>query len=290
VFPIVAGPWVANTAQAKWISPRFDTTAAAGGTGEAGDYTYRLEFDLTGLNHTTAQIDGDWATDNLGLDILLNGVSLGIPNGNQFTVLTRFTIPAGHAAFRPGVNSLEFRLNNSAIGYTGLRVQNMRGVATAIPAGSCPQITVPLASREVRVSERVTLSVTALGTPPLTYQWRKNGGVLAGETGPSLTLPDITTADAGTYAVQVTGLSICPSVTSEATLTVRPRLELQMNELSRVSISGYIGRSYRIEASDDAGQTFTTLTTVTLVSDPQVYVDRTSAARPNRQYRVVLLP
>ena len=37
VFPIVAGPWLANSELSKWISPRFDTTEAT-----TGDYSYRL--------------------------------------------------------------------------------------------------------------------------------------------------------------------------------------------------------------------------------------------------------
>ena len=290
IFPIVAGPWVANNDQGKWISPQLNTAGSAGGAGDAGNYTYRLSFDLTGLNHTTAQLEGDWATDNLGLDILLNGVSLGIPNGNQFTVLTHFAIPAGHSAFRSGVNMLEFSLNNSAVGYTGLRVQNLRGQATAIPPGSCPEITRPPASREARVSETVTFSVSALGTPPLTYQWRKNNGVLNGETNPTLTLPNVSAGDAGTYSVEVVGLSICPSATASATLVVRPRLALDIAELNRISISGYVGRSYRIEFSDNGGQSYSTLTTVVVATDPQDYVDLGSRDRAGRIYRVVLLP
>src|SRR5262249_20830562 len=42
VFPIVNGPWVANNAGSKWIGPRFETSASAGGAGADGNYTYRL--------------------------------------------------------------------------------------------------------------------------------------------------------------------------------------------------------------------------------------------------------
>src|SRR5262249_42296190 len=51
-FPIApAGPWIASSAGSKWIAPRADTSAAAG-----GDYTYRITFDLTGLDPATAFI------------------------------------------------------------------------------------------------------------------------------------------------------------------------------------------------------------------------------------------
>jgi hypothetical protein len=50
----------------------------------------------------------------------------------------------------------------------------------------------------------VNLSVTALGAPPITYQWRKNGAEQAAATNATLTLTNVTRADAGTYLVVVT--------------------------------------------------------------------------------------
>ena len=63
-------------------------------------------------------------------------------------------------------------------------------------------------------------SVTANGTPPLGYQWRKGGVALSGATNPTLQLPNTTTNDAGAYDVVVT--NTFGAVTSRvATLTVR---------------------------------------------------------------------
>jgi len=60
-------------------------------------------------------------------------------------------------------------------------------------------------------------STTASGTGPFSYAWRK-GGVLLGETSSMLTIASVSTSDAGTYCVEVTGA--CNSVTNCATLTV----------------------------------------------------------------------
>jgi hypothetical protein len=128
VFPIVAGPWIANSATSRWIAPRFDTSGAAG-----GNYTYRTTFDLTGLDPTFARITGEWATDDGGLDILLNGTSLGITNPNGFVTFTPFTIPQGTPSFLPGVNTLDFRLNNGSVGYTGLHIRNLVGTTDEPP-------------------------------------------------------------------------------------------------------------------------------------------------------------
>ncbi len=127
-FPI-AGPWINNSATSKWIAPEFNTAGSA-----AGDYTYQLEFDLTGLDPTTAEITGAWATDNAGGDILLNGDVVDSGN-NGFGGLVDFAIPVG-SPFIDGINTLEFTLNNAAVGYTGLRVEGISGtaaLATEVP-------------------------------------------------------------------------------------------------------------------------------------------------------------
>jgi arabinan endo-1,5-alpha-L-arabinosidase len=49
-----------------------------------------------------------------------------------------------------------------------------------------------------------TLSITVDGDGPFTYQWMKNGVVLAGETAAILSIASLTGGDAGDYTVQVT--------------------------------------------------------------------------------------
>jgi hypothetical protein len=69
------------------------------------------------------------------------------------------------------------------------------------------------------------LSVTADGTAPLAYQWRKNGtnnlangGNISGATASSLSLSNVTQGDAGAYSVVVSGFGIITS--APATLTI----------------------------------------------------------------------
>ncbi len=143
VFPIVGGTWVFNSALSKWIGPRFETVAAAG-----GDYTYELSFDLTGFDPATAILMGNWATDNAGLDLKFNGTSTGLQNTVQFAGLTPFTLTTG---FQRGRNTLEFVINNSAVGYTGLRVENLR--VGALPGGAePPALSVQVAGPNARIS------------------------------------------------------------------------------------------------------------------------------------------
>jgi len=82
-----------------------------------------------------------------------------------------------------------------------------------------PVITVQPASRTNNPGTTATLSVTATGSAPLSYQWSLNGTILAGATDSSLTLANVQITDAGSYSIVVT--NAFGSVTSSnALLTV----------------------------------------------------------------------
>ena len=94
-----------------------------------------------------------------------------------------------------------------------------RGVPTNAPA--VPVITAPLASSTLAVGPGadVTLTVAANAPTTLGYQWLKNRVPIPGAAGTTLTLPAVTPADAGIYAVVVSNPA--GAVTSNATtLTV----------------------------------------------------------------------
>ncbi|HUT33013.1 MAG TPA: LamG domain-containing protein [Planctomycetota bacterium] len=125
VAPISTGNWLANSSTSKWIAPQFNTSAAP-----VGVYEYQIQFDLTGLDAMSAEITGLWATDNPGLDILINGVSTGQVNTAQFSTYTSFLIDSG---FLPNINTLTFVVENTlAAGYTGLRVESLFGYAELV--------------------------------------------------------------------------------------------------------------------------------------------------------------
>src|SRR5262249_15611710 len=78
--------WLADTATSKWIAPSADQVTG----NPAGTYTYQTTFDLTGVNPASVEIAGQWAADNTGTDIILNGTHLGFtsPGFNAFTPFT----------------------------------------------------------------------------------------------------------------------------------------------------------------------------------------------------------
>jgi subtilisin-like proprotein convertase family protein len=75
-------------------------------------------------------------------------------------------------------------------------------------------------------------STIASGSGPLAFTWTKNGAVISGQASPSLTLSNVTTADAGTYTVAVRGS--CSGVTNSATLTVNSPVVI-INGLTNVT-------------------------------------------------------
>jgi hypothetical protein len=58
-------------------------------------------------------------------------------------------------------------------------------------------------SQYAPIAKPVTLTVLAVGAPPLTYQWHKNGANIPGATGNSLVLPNVQFSTAGAYSVSV---------------------------------------------------------------------------------------
>lgn len=78
-----------------------------------------------------------------------------------------------------------------------------------------PQIVEQPRTQTVRDGDFANFSVQAVGTPPLRYQWRRNGTPLANQTGTYLTIFPVTAADNGaSYTVVIS--NAVGSVTSDA--------------------------------------------------------------------------
>lgn len=116
-----------------WIGPRPNLSDGC----PSGDYSYTITFDLTNLKPNTAIVTGSWASDNES-GIWLNGIFTGLSDDNQFYTLTPFTLQAGqNVSFLPGLNTLEFRVNNGGPGGpgdpSGLLVYGLQGTAAPVP-------------------------------------------------------------------------------------------------------------------------------------------------------------
>ena len=74
----------------------------------------------------------------------------------------------------------------------------------AAGASTAPAITTQPAAQTVTAGASVTFTVVATGSPPPTFQWRKDGAALLGATDATLSLANVQPADAGAYSVLVT--------------------------------------------------------------------------------------
>jgi hypothetical protein len=89
-----------------------------------------------------------------------------------------------------------------------------------------PTISAQPVSQVAAFGINATLSVTATGSGPFTYQWRLNGTNISGATGSSLTLTSLQFTNGGSYSVVVS--NPYGSVTSQAAvLTVAPKISVQ---------------------------------------------------------------
>jgi len=84
---------------------------------------------------------------------------------------------------------------------------------------AAPSIVAPPQSTTASAGTSVIFTAAMEGTAPFTFQWYRGSAPIQGATGSTLTIPSVTTADAGSYSVEVSNGS--GSVLSEsATLTV----------------------------------------------------------------------
>ncbi len=124
-FPV--NHYLGDNASSTWIGPNNAHNLVS----PVGNYSYQTTFNLTGFNPSTAVVTGNWATDNVGVNMFLNGNPLFLTSGS-FTAFTPFTINSG---FNGGVNTLTFLVNNSgtSANATALRVEMSGTASTAVP-------------------------------------------------------------------------------------------------------------------------------------------------------------
>lgn len=129
----IPGTWLDNSSTYRWV---WQTVS---GTPTNTTLTFRTTFDLTGLDPSTAQITGMWATDNIGVDILINGNSTGnaLPGVvvSNFSTLHPFSIAGG---FQSGLNTLDFVVTDAG-SISGFLVGELSGTADALQNGVLPE-------------------------------------------------------------------------------------------------------------------------------------------------------
>ncbi|MBE7538919.1 MAG: immunoglobulin domain-containing protein [Opitutaceae bacterium] len=122
-----------------------------------------------------------------------------------------------------------------------VRVTNVAGSATSAPSQvtvlAPPSIVTHPANKLVAAGSTVELSVVANGSPPLTFQWFKDGVPLVGSTASTLVLANITIAQDGKYTVAVSNV-VGSATSNEADVEVLQAPSIVSQSTSQTVLAG----------------------------------------------------
>ncbi len=138
--------------------------------------------------------------------------------------------------------------------------------AATLDVNTPPSISSQPASKTVVAGQTATFSVTAAGTAPLSYQWKKNGTPISGATSATYTTPPAAASDNGAQFT-VTISNLAGSLTSNAaTLSVNPATLLLDSSASTLNFGSVsLGSSKQMPAQiTNSGNSGVSLSGVTL--------------------------
>lgn len=196
----------------------------------------------------------------------------------------------------PGANGSSLVITNvgtNDLGAYQVVVWNTFSSATSSPAQlvMSPSLRSPFMGATVIWGKTATLSVSAVGSSPLSYQWFKDGVPVASGTNQTLEFPAVQLNDGGMYSVVVS--SPWGSVTNPpAQLVVNPA-NIALGLYAGVIIDGMPGYTYGIQYTTDLRDTnsWVTATNLTLSQPVELWVDQSvnihSTSNAKRYYRVV---
>jgi Lamin Tail Domain/Calx-beta domain/PKD-like domain/Immunoglobulin I-set domain len=234
-----AAPW--NVTWSDGVTQTGVTTSPATRTVSPAMMTIYTVTAVSDLNFGNGTSSGNaTVTVNANPDATITAPTSVCANatGNQASVpdagagaMYTWSISGGTITNGQNTRNLMWTASASGTAMLSVIVKNNNGCSSQASANvtinPATAITATPQALTVCTGQSATFSVTAIGTN-LTYQWRKGSTNIANETNPTFTLLAVTTADAGSYSVVVTG--DCGVVTSTAvslTVTTAPTVTTQ---------------------------------------------------------------
>jgi uncharacterized repeat protein (TIGR03803 family) len=174
------------------------------------------------------------------------------------------------------------------------------GQGTVFRLSFAPQITASPANLTVISGADVTLSVAVFGTTPFTYQWLENGtnlldgGNISGSSTPTLTITNVTLANAGAYSVTVTNsLGSASSAAAQLRVAFPPAFQSAAisNGVVKLGWNATAGVKYRLQFKANLTATvWTNLGNIIIATNALATASDPIGSNTRRFYRVVLLP
>jgi DNA/RNA endonuclease G (NUC1) len=232
-------------------------------------YTFFSELPSSVASVLKTVVDGQPVT---GLPTITSppvGQSVAVGGSALFTVSATGDAPLAYQWMLDGeeivgATSSSLTVNNVTLADMGsytVRVSNSVGAVTSTAAslvvtGVAPQLVSSPVSITVGAGSSATFTVAALGSPTLTYQWRKDGMNLTGATFPTLTITGAQQDNAGSYDVVVSN-GVPPAVTSSAaTLTVTPAAPAITQQPANRTVTAGTTATFTVAASGTAPLTY----------------------------------
>jgi glucose/arabinose dehydrogenase len=197
-WPATEGP----TTDPRFQSPRYAYSHSGGGCAIAGGAFYAP---LTG------QFPADYFKDYFFADFCGGWIRrLDLSGNTVVTFATGIVLPVDLKVSADG--SLYYLARGSG---------TTTGTVHRVAYGAArPGITVQPVSKTVAPGASVTFSVRASGTPPLRFQWQRNGANIAGATSQDYTIPSVVQSDNGARFRAVVTNDFGTVTSTEAVLTV----------------------------------------------------------------------
>jgi autotransporter-associated beta strand protein len=163
---------------------------------------------LNRTNAQTASLVQSTANISYGDTLTVSNLGPSLQANDTFTLFTAGSYSNSFAA-----SSLPPLAGNLAWDTASLTLNGTISVVTVA------SVTISPAATNAECASTITLAAIAGGTPPLTYQWYDNQtNLIAGATTATLTLPNVTSSQAGNYSVLVA--NDAGSASAIASLTV----------------------------------------------------------------------
>lgn len=189
----------------------------------------------------------------------------------------------------------EVQITNTVFVNSGVSDPNQaNNTSTAVTSVyRLPTITEQPTNQVVTVGTDVTLSISAVGTAPLSYQWSFDGTNLDGAISSALVLTNIQTWQSGDYTVTVTNTYGSATSDQASLIAITPPV-IELSNLSvtpsnlTISLIGVPGVSYTLEYKDSlADPTWTPILPAISGNGLMIILQDTNAtALPSRFYRV----
>ncbi len=177
------------------------TTQTAGVLSDSSAYTIQMHL----IRASGGVSLGNTSSTTTGAGIWVSG------DGLSQTAYTNPDVPPATTVF----NEIGFMFLNTTANPVTLEIVSVTGLTPINP----PAVATQPASLVLNPGQAGALSVTATGTAPLTYQWKKDGTNITGATSATLAFSSVATSDAGSYTVTVTN-AYGTATTAAATITV----------------------------------------------------------------------